>query len=263
MTVGFIGVGHIVTAIVTGLCSVTQAPAKVLLSPRNSNNATALSERFSEVSVATENQEVINGCDLLVLGLRPQVAAEVLSTLRFRTDQPIVSLMAMMPIALLRQLIGKASPIVRAVPLPSAARCQGPIAMWPRNPAVEAVFSPIGRVIVTDTEQALHALWATTALAAPYYQLLDRIVQWLVQRGVNNDTAKAYVGPLLLALSGALDPPPDNFSRLALSVSTRGGLNEQAARELHEINWYAAIEPVLETAFRRLEGHTPPAAKER
>jgi pyrroline-5-carboxylate reductase len=262
MTVGFIGVGHIVTAIVTGICSHSLTPERVLLSPRNSKNATALSKQFTNVLTADDNQEVIDGCDLLVLGLRPQVAPQVLASLRFRADQPVISLMAMMPADLLRRLIAPAGTIVRAVPLPSVARRQGPIAMWPSDPAAEAFFGRIGHVIVTESELALHALWATTALAAPYYQLLDRIVRWLMAQKVSKETATAYVGPLFLALNGTLDPPPDNFSTLALSVSTRGGLNEQAARELQIKDWYAAIDPILETAFERL-GSAPSANEKR
>jgi pyrroline-5-carboxylate reductase len=258
MTVGFIGVGHIVTAVVTGLCSLNQSPGNILLSPRNAGNSAALSGRFAEVCVASSNQEVVDGSDLTVLALRPQVAPEVLASLRFRVDKPVVSLMAMMPFALLRELLAPASTIVRAVLLPSAAHRQGPIAMWPGNLAVEALFSPIGGIMVTDTETALHTVWATTALAAPYYQLLDRIVFWLTTRGLTRETATAYVGPLFLALGSALDPPPNDFSRLAHSVSTRGGLNEQAARELQSMNWYAALEPILETAFERLEGTPVP-----
>jgi pyrroline-5-carboxylate reductase len=260
MTVGFIGVGHIVTAIVTGICSHSLTPEKILLSPRNSKNANALSQHFRNVSTAGDNQQVIDGCDLLVLGLRPQAAPKELASLRFRADQPVISLMAMMPAHLLRQLMAPAQTIVRAVPLPSVARGRGPIAMWPSHPAAEAFCGQIGQVIVTDSELALHALWATTALAAPYYQFLDRIARWLMAQNVSKESAASYVGALFVALNGALDPPPNDFSTLALSVSTRGGLNEQAARELQIKDWYAAIDPILETAFERLA--TTPAAGE-
>jgi pyrroline-5-carboxylate reductase len=251
MTVGFIGVGHIVTAVVTGLCS-THPQENILLSPRNSINSAALSDRFARVSVAAGNQQVIDASDLLVLGLRPQDAGAVMARLKFRRDQTVVSLMALMPTAALRRLTAPASTIVRAVPLPSVARCQGPIALWPADPAVEALFNRIGRVAVTDTEEALHALWATTALAAPFYQLLHRVVLWLIAKGVTRQVATAYVGRLFQALSDPLDPPPEDLSGLAVSVSTRGGLNEQADGEFRRDDWYGAVDPVLDNIFLRL-----------
>jgi pyrroline-5-carboxylate reductase len=252
MTVGFIGVGHIVTAVVTGLCS-TQPQENILLSPRNSVNSAALSKRFATVSVAAGNQQVIDASDLLVLGLRPQDAEAEMVRLTFRPDQTVVSLMAMMPTAVLRRLSAPASIIVRAVPLPSVARRQGPIALWPADPTVEALFNRIGRVAVTDTEEALHALWATTALAAPFYQLLHRLVLWLTATGVTPQVATAYVGALFQALSDPLDPPPDDLSGLALSVSTRGGLNEQADGQFRADDWYGAVDPVLDNILLRLK----------
>ena len=60
MTIGFIGTGHITKAVVEGLCGDGDPPAPILLSPRNRTVAADLAGRFESVSVATDNQAVLD-----------------------------------------------------------------------------------------------------------------------------------------------------------------------------------------------------------
>src|SRR5258708_30141052 len=154
---GVRGRGQVGGGGVAGACRSPGWSEPILLSPRNAAKAATLAERFPSARVAVDNQAVIDGSDRLILALRPQIAAGVLSGLRFRPDQPIISLMAMVPEAALRRLTRSAAAIVRAVPLPSAARQRGPIALWPAEPAGEALLGRIGRVVVAESEAALHA----------------------------------------------------------------------------------------------------------
>src|SRR5215475_11388411 len=91
---GFVGVGTIAEALITGMCAGGEQRATFLLSPRNADTAKRLAERYSFAAVARDNQAVIDGSDIVFLAVRPQVAAEVLGGLKFRPDQRVVSLIA-------------------------------------------------------------------------------------------------------------------------------------------------------------------------
>jgi pyrroline-5-carboxylate reductase len=156
-------------------------------------------------------------------------------------------------------LSGSVTDIVRAVPLPSVARHQGPIALWPAEPASEALFGRIGRVVVVESEAALNALWATTGLVATFYGLADAVAGWLQQRAVAPAEATSYVAALIQAIDDALDRPgATGFADLATSASTRGGLNEQAVRQLAASGWFSALDPTLDGLLRRLDGEIEP-----
>ena len=62
--VGFIGVGTIAEALITGMCAEGEQRARFLLSPRNAAIAKHLAERFSFVKVAASNQAVVDGTNL-------------------------------------------------------------------------------------------------------------------------------------------------------------------------------------------------------
>src|SRR5258706_12591590 len=131
MTLGIIGVGHIAGAVVTGLCTSSGWSEPILLSPRSAAMAAALAARFPSVTVAADNQAVIDGCDRLVLAVRPQVAAAVLDGLHFRPDQPILNLIGMGPEAEPRRLVRVPAVIVPARPPPSVAEQRRPIGPLP------------------------------------------------------------------------------------------------------------------------------------
>src|SRR3546814_17844960 len=121
---GRIGTGTIAAAFVEGLALSGNEP--ILLSPRNADIAADLASRFSHVSVASDNQAVIDDSDLVILAVRPQIADAVLGPLRFRPDHRILSMIATVSLARVREWTAPAVPVVRAVPLPPGAPSAGP-----------------------------------------------------------------------------------------------------------------------------------------
>ena len=56
MNLGFIGVGTITEAVVTGLCEAEVPGLSILLSPRSIDRSRKLSERYAALEVATDNR---------------------------------------------------------------------------------------------------------------------------------------------------------------------------------------------------------------
>ncbi|MBW2122428.1 MAG: NAD(P)-binding domain-containing protein, partial [Deltaproteobacteria bacterium] len=104
MRLGFVGTGSITCALVEGLCTAEKPPARILVSPRNPEKAAGLAARFLQVEVAPDNQAVVDGTDCVFLAVLPQIASGVLREIRFRSDQTVVSLIALTPIDQVRRL---------------------------------------------------------------------------------------------------------------------------------------------------------------
>ena len=140
MKLGFIGTGALTSAIVTGLKSVPDNDAALILSPRNEEISAGLAERFPGVQVAADNQAVVDGCDTVVLAVRPQVAHEVISALRFRPGQHVVSLIATLSREEIAALTAPAERVIKALPMPMVADRRGATIIHPPDPAVAALF---------------------------------------------------------------------------------------------------------------------------
>jgi pyrroline-5-carboxylate reductase len=254
MRLGFIGTGNIAAAMIIGLSTRDAPPPAIVVSPRNAAKAAALAARFANIHVAPDNQAALDACDLVVLAVRPQIAHEVLSALRFRADHAILSLIAILPRAQLAPLVAPARRIVRAVPVPSVARRIGPIAMTPRDGEMEALLSGIGTPVATDDEHRFETLWTLTALIAPYYKLVDRAALWASAQGLPAEDARRYAATLFHALSLPLAEPGADPAELAQEAQTVGGLNEQVVRELEQADVYGIVAQRLHRILARLEG---------
>jgi pyrroline-5-carboxylate reductase len=247
---GFIGTGAITEAVVTGLCT-APAPPAILLSPRNATRAEGLRRRFANVSIGRDNQAVLDGSETVVLAVRPQDAA-ALDGLRFRSEQTVVSFIALLPMAALLPISAPATRICRAIPLPSTALRVGPMALWPALPEAVALLERVASIVAVTEERLLEPFWAATALMAPFFEQLHQVAGWLGDHGVAPDQAAAYATSLHTAWA-AIAAGREDLARLRDESQTRGGLNEQALLQLTAAGHARALREALDAVLLRLE----------
>src|SRR5579863_3892304 len=168
MTIGFVGTGAITAAIVTGFSSGGGPRPAIRLSPRNAAVAAGLASRFENVFTCASNQEVLDASETVVLAVRPQVAEEVLSGIRFSSSHIVISLVAGFSVRRIAGLVAPAVRIWRAIPLPSVAQRRSPIAVHPPGGAAAELFAPLGRVFEIEVEEHLNAFSTATSTMALY-----------------------------------------------------------------------------------------------
>lgn len=228
MRIGFIGTGAIAHAIVIGLNADGADLHEIWVSPRNAETAAELARNHASVRVADSNQHVIDNADIVFVSVRPQVAADVLSRLRFRAGICVVSVVATYSADMVKALVSPADVVVRAIPLPSVARRLGPTAFHPPHPDVETLFSGLGPVFPLDSERALDVVSALTAGMASFFALLDAQQQWASVHGLEAATARKYIGAFVHALAAEAQADMErSFARLITEHTTPGGINEQ------------------------------------
>ncbi|MEU4523404.1 NAD(P)-binding domain-containing protein [Amycolatopsis sp. NPDC024027] len=80
----------------------TSTPPQVFLSPRNHGIARDLAGRFPNARICGSNQEVLDHTTAVLIAVRPQVVRDVLAELTFRPDHVVVSAVAGVALADLR-----------------------------------------------------------------------------------------------------------------------------------------------------------------
>jgi pyrroline-5-carboxylate reductase len=255
VALGFVGVGAIAEAIITGLCEGEETPPPIHLSPRSAARTGRLAAHYPSVHVADSNQGVVERADVVFLCVKPQDAPAVLSELAFRASQTVISVLAGVQMDALRQLVAPAEDLVRAIPLPAVARRSGLTAIHPPHELAGAIFEPLGGVIAVDDEHAFDALSASTATIAAHLAYLDTISRWLAARGIPESDATRYVAAVFGALSGTLSAsPPEDFNVLAEEYATAGGTNEQLLMALRSAGSFDVVSRALDDVAERLAG---------
>jgi pyrroline-5-carboxylate reductase len=175
MRVGFLGTGEITAAMVRGLAGQGHT---ILVSPRNVTMAATLAAEIPEVSVAP-NEDVVANSDTVFLCLLARAAEKVLSTLPFRVDHTILSVMVDAPLAKLRQLCAPATDIAITIPLPPIATGGCPLPVYPASPILDVLFGAKNLILPQPSEAALNAHLGASALCSPILDQLLTAVGWL------------------------------------------------------------------------------------
>ncbi len=265
------GTGHIAAALVTGWCRGNDGPAEILVSPRNARIAGELARAHPQVTVAADNQAVLDNAATIVLCVRPQIAAPVLEALNFTAEHRVLSVIATLGLERLGPLIAPASALARAVPMPFAAQRRGPLAVFPAPDWATGLLAPLGEVIAAPTAAAFDRFCGITATMAAFFRILGSMTDWLSAGGVPAALAARYVVSQIQALSAvpgeAAVPGPNatpadggapgeaiDFARLAERFATRGGINQQVVEQLQAAGGFDLLPAALDRVLLRIEG---------
>ena len=253
MRLGFIGTGKIASSVITGVCNSKISFNKILISPRNRSIAQKLKRKFRKVSIAKNNQEIVNSCNWVFLAVTPKVGKIIIPSLKFRSNQKVISFIATINLAQLKKAIGKKVKIIRAIPLPPISLRKGPVPICPPDKQIKSFFNKLGTTVEIKNEKSSKNFWATSGMMAPFYELLKVLSDWLVKRGIKRNEAQKYITSLFVALSedSAMNSKKD-LKYLVNDSQTSKGLNEQAVKQLRKAGFYRSLEKSLNSILKRL-----------
>jgi len=149
----------------TAACGVRKVSKISVRSPRSTADvptttpeAAALAKELG-VPVTNENRKAVKGADIVLLGVKPQVIAEVLKEIapEITENTLIISVAASVPTNYLEQHLRENVPVIRAMPNTPAAVgcgmtgiCRGARAEAEHLEIARAMFEAVGRTVVVD-----------------------------------------------------------------------------------------------------------------
>ena len=252
MILGFIGTGNIVSDVVAGISNSKISYKKIIVSPRNKNKAKILKKKFKKITIAKDNQAVIDNSNWVFLGTLPSVGKKILPNLKFKKNQTIISFMSTISYQELKRLIKLKVDIVKAIPMPPISLRKGPIAIFPKNKKVKNFFNKIGTTIEIKDEKLSKNFWTISGTMASFYELLNVLTNWLIRKKVNKRDAQKYVTHLYSALAQLAASDTSKPLKYLVEEQTPGGLNWQGVNELRKLGYYRLLEKSLKKIYKRL-----------
>lgn len=130
MTIGFIGLGNMAKAMISGmLAKGTVEPSRLIGSARTEKTREAVRQAYG-IAVYESNQQVAEESEVLVLAVKPQMLEGVIGEIRdsIRPDAVIVSIAAGKTLSWIEEAFGKEIRLIRCMPNTPAlvmAGCSG------------------------------------------------------------------------------------------------------------------------------------------
>jgi len=252
MKLGFIGTGNIVSDVVTGISKSKIDYKQIIISPRNKKKALNLKRKLKKISIAKNNQEVIDNSDWIFLGVLPKIGEKILPNLKFKKKQVVISFMSTPNYSKLKKLIKKNLIIVRAIPMPPIRLGKGPVAIFPPNKKVKNFFNKIGTTIEVKNEKLSKNFWTISGTMASFYELMNILSSWLIKKKINKLDAQKYVTLLYSALAELAVSNSSKPLKNLVDEQTPGGLNWQGVNELRKSGYYKSLEKSLKNIYKRL-----------
>ena len=201
------------------------------------------------VSIASDNQAVIDGSGLVVVSVLPGDADEVLRPLRFRPDQTVLSVMATVSHARIERLIAPASAAVAMMPGQANAYGLGPSILFPDLAEPRAFLERLGPVHALETAELFNSASVFGAFSGLSFLFMTEAINWFTQAGLDPALARALVAGTLIGNAEVVRQSTEPLATIVESVATPGGITEAGAAVLRDrgaLNaWTAALDQVL------------------
>lgn len=247
-TIGILGIGHLAGFILEG-AALAGVKNQFVLSPRSRHRATELGLRYG-ATVAPDNQAVVDACDMVLVCLPAAQGAEILSNLKFRSDQSVLSAMAGLSLASLSQIVAPASSYSTMMPGHANALGQGPSLLFPPDPGWHDFLSSLGPVIPIETADVFEAATVFGGFSGATFAFMAEITAWFEAKGLPEELARNLVAQTLRGNAAVVASSEMSMVDISKGVATPGGITEKCVTTLEETHaikaWSAALDAVFE-----------------
>lgn len=258
--IAFIGAGAMAEAVISGLLQqgIAQAGRLVAAGPREERGL-ALSQRYG-VSATTDNAAAVQGADVVVLSVKPQVLPGVMPALRgrVRPEALVLSIVAGAPIEAITSGLAHVN-VVRSMPNTPAQIGQG-ITVWIAAPGVSdahkaqarALLGALGQDVEADNEDQLDMATALSGTGPAYvYLFMEALVDAGVHLGFSRRVAEQLVVQTVKGSVAFYEQQQNHVARLRNQVTSPGGTTAEALYFLEKAGFRTAISRAVWAAYQR------------
>lgn len=239
--IGFIGAGNMATAIARGLVSSGKVPASACLASDIDPSRREAFTAATGIDAVDDNPRVVGSCPVVVLAVKPQVAASVLAPLGevVTGETLLVSIMAGVTAEAIERMLGIDARVVRTMPnMPLqlgagiTALSRGRLATDGDLERAAELFRPSGEVVTVE-ETLMDAVTATSGSGPAYFlDFAQAVIDGAMACQLDDATARKLVGWTLLGAARMVLETDDDLGEIVRRVTSPGGTTEAAFKVL-------------------------------
>ncbi len=250
-TLGIIGVGRLAQFIVQGLVS-AGSDYRIVLSPRSAERARALSETYG-VEIATDNQAVVDASTIVLVCLPAVEGSDILSGLRFREGQTVLSAMAGLHPGALARTVSPASAHCTMMPGHANALGIGPSLLYPPDQPCETLLGHLGPVHVFTEVAAFEAGCVFGAFSGASFIFMNQIMSWFEDKGVVPEVARNLVADTLRGNAEVVRTAGQSMAEIIDGVATPGGISRHCVDVVEAGGGLEVWSTALEAVHKKLQ----------
>ncbi len=260
-TITFLGAGSMAEAIISGMCVNKIVPREQIIATNHSNKERLMElEQKYQIHTTQNKHDAIRQSDLIVLAMKPKDIKKATDEIKemLHQDQIIISLLAGISTSFIENALETSNSVIRVMPNTSAMIGQsattiagGAHTTKEQLQLVEQLMQAVGTTAIIKEEE----MDAYTALAgsgpAFYYYMVEAMEQFVVEKGLDQETSKALLVQTLKGVTEMLAQSPDSPKALREKITSKGGTTEAGLKELEAYQFQQAVISCLEKATEK------------
>lgn len=257
----FIGAGNMSSAIIGGLIDSGTAPTDITATAPNASELSALKSRLG-IHIQTDNSVAVNGADVVVLAVKPQIMRSVCEALSdsVQQQQPlIISIAAGLDAATIDQWLGGNNALVRCMPNTPSLVGIGASGLYANHAVSDAqrniasqLMEAVGIVEWVTEESLLDAVTAVSGSAPAYFFLMfEAMEEAAVKLGLPAETARRLAIQTALGAATMAQQSDKDPATLKQNVMSPGGTTERAIQHMEDAQLRSTIAEAMQACADR------------
>lgn len=249
MRVGFIGLGNMASAMMTGMLAKGMVVKEETIGSDLSEKQRSEVEAKFGIRTTKDNATVVKESDLIILAVKPQYASDVLAEIApFVDGKYILSIMAGKSISFIREYLGEKCKIIRTMPNTPALVGEGCTAMSFDSDVQEEkkeemihLFESFGKAY--EVPESLMDVVVGVSGSSPAYvfMLIEAMADGAVLKGMPRDLAYQLASQAVLGSAKMVLETGEHPGALKDKVCSPGGTTICAVEELEKRGFRSAI----------------------
>lgn len=248
------------TALISGLVNPPRAHIKIRVSDPNEEARRHLESTF-RVSTYTDSQTAVDGADVILLAVKPQIMPLVLDQLKgqVRPGQLVLSIAAGTTMDSIREHLGAETQVIRSMPNTPALIGHGITGVVAcstcsreQRQQAEEILMAAGDVVWLEDESLMDAVTAISGTGPAYFFLLTEVLAEAGREmGLPDETADRLARVTCFGAGAMLASSPGEAAELRRRVTSPNGTTHAAMTLLEQEGYVELVKRAAEAARKR------------
>ena len=269
-TYAFIGAGNMSGAIIGGMVNSGVEPTRIIATNRTEAKQKLLNEKFG-ITTHLGNVEAIQAADVIILGVKPQMMADVLTTLvqdgADFSDKLVITVAAGLLVKRYTDLIGNVR-FVRCMPNTPSLVGHGVSGLFNGTDTIkfdadiikqdtkitDELFSHVGETVWLDEESSIDQLAAVSGSGPAYFfAFMEAMANKATDFGFSEEVANIMVQQTAIGSAKMTFDKEKSFAELRENVTSPGGSTAAALNVFNDKQLQAIVNEALDAAVTRAQ----------
>ncbi|WAJ69063.1 pyrroline-5-carboxylate reductase [Catenovulum adriaticum] len=260
--VAFIGAGNMTASIISGMVKNGYPSDFIFASNPSTEKLDALNAKHN-INISQDNSAVAKQADIIILAVKPQLMADMLSQLSLteaeKTSKLFISIAAGLPVSRLLELLNAPCRLIRTMPNTPSLLGLGMTGLFaPQNVTTSdkeyanQIMSAVGKTVWVEDESGIDHIIALAGSAPAYFFLfMEGMIKEAVELGFDEKEAKAIVQQVALGSAEMVKQNDVDIATLRAQVTSKGGTTACALESFNQSDLTGIIKKAMQAAISR------------